>query len=285
MAVHGPYQALGTVWLIESFEPTSETAVGELVQRELETFEQMFSRFRANSKLSQLNQTGCLTNPDELMVFVLQDALAHFETTDGVFNIAVGERLLSLGYDADYSFTPQPELPTVPSLSEVLTVSENEITLTGGALDIGGFGKGVAIDMLVVALKEQLGLTQVLVNGGGDVFVTSEADASVTISLVHPTESDQAIGEVALRDQGFAASSPYLRRWPDGNRGSGKTHNHLMSESGVASYVVAPSAALADVWATTLAINPECEPPADVQCLLVQNNRVIKRDAGFVLFG
>ena len=274
MAVQGPYHALGTVWFVECFEPVDDGVVRELVVRELEVFEQMFSRFRQNSMLNQLNQTCRLT----------AHALRYHETTNGVFNIAVGERLSSLGYDAHYSFTKQQAVPEVPVLSDVLTVSDDKVVLTGGSLDIGGFGKGVAIDLVASRLADKLGLTQVLVNGGGDIFVTERVPEPVTISLVHPTEAGSAIGEVTLKGQGFAASSPFLRTWPDHDGHGGKTHNHLMTENEVATYVVAPSAAHADVWATALAINPDLEPPADVQAVLVKDNKVLQCGEGFELF-
>lgn len=282
MATHGPYHALGTSWFIECFEPTDEQAIATLVQSELEEFEAIFSRFRSDSLLSQLNTIGHLSNPPPLVLSVLNDALRYYTETNGVFNIAVGERLSSLGYDASYSFSPQATLPAVPALPAVLTVTESAIILSGGALDIGGFGKGVAIDLVAKRLTQELGLTEFLINGGGDLFATTEAGMGVTIALAHPTTARETIGAVTVQNCGFAASSPHLRTWP--GREEGAPHNHLMSANQVSSYVIAPTAAAADVWATTLAIAPEIARPDSVQCVLVQEHRLLHADPAFTLY-
>lgn len=281
MVVFGPHQALGTTWYIECFEAVDQATVATVVSQTLEDFESVFSRFRPDSVLSQLNQAGVLTAPDPLVRDVLLKALQYFRDTNGVFNIAIGEKLSGLGYDAEYSFVATEQSAEIPALPEVLEVSQEKIILHKGSFDIGGFGKGYAIDLLATVLRQELGLQQFLINGGGDMHATSEAGKAVTIALAHPVEAEQSIGSVALQDCGFAASSPYVRSWP--SRNGGTSHNHLMSDSGVSSFVVAPTAVEADVWATTLAIQPEIDRPETVQCLLVKGEKIIAADDVFKL--
>jgi len=161
-------------------------------------------------------------------------------------------------------------------------VGKKKITLTKGQLDLGGIGKGYAIDALAEYLQTTHQFSYFLINGGGDIYATSDNGRSVTVTLVHPTNQTQGIGVAELHNQGFAASSPYVRSWRD--RKTGKAYNHLHSDSPVASYVLAPTASSADIWATTSAVEPDVVTPADVQLLLIKEDKVLRTAEQFDIF-
>ncbi|MAZ30183.1 hypothetical protein CL655_02770 [bacterium] len=271
-----PIEALGTVWHIELFEEVSDpTALRRSMVDWLEEYESRYSRFRSESWLSQLNRTGVFSSPDEQFVDLLTQALHYYQSTEGVFNIAIGEQLTKSGYDANYTFTATAELPPIPPLPEILEVSAEKISLQSGSLDLGGIGKGYAIDALAAFLREEHNLQYFLINGGGDMYVTSDKDTPVTILLAHPDDRSLAIGTLELKNAGFAASSPRLRAWHDPK--TGKLHNHLLTKHNVASYVVAPTTTEADVWATVSCLNQTIETPANIHQLLIsESGHVIK---------
>jgi FAD:protein FMN transferase len=258
--------ALGTTWLVEVFDTVSKEKLDEtysLVQLFLSNFENKYSRFNSNSELSQLNKTGQLINPDQATVEILRHGQKFFTDTSGIFNILIGEHLLARGYDASYSFKPVAEPKDFPSPLIDLLITDTGIRLTKGQLDLGGYGKGYLLDLLASYLKEELGLSYFLINGGGDMYATSDHNEPITIYLEHPTEPGTYIAETTLKDQGFAASSTHKRRWQvSGNEYShivdtreriAATRTHQPDKLGL--YVKAPQAVTADAWATTLLIS------------------------------
>lgn len=271
-----PIEALGTVWHIELFEEVDDlTTLRSFIADWLEEFESRYSRFRSDSWLSVLNSAGEFNNPDPQFVDLLRQALDYYDRTDGVFNIAVGEQLTKSGYDADYTFTATTELPSVQALIEILEIKTERILLKSGSLDLGGIGKGYAIDKLADFLKEEHHLQYFLINGGGDIYVTSDKEKPVTIMLAHPDARSLAIGTVDLKEAGFAASSPRLRAWRDPK--TGKSHNHLLTKHNIASYVVAPTTTEADVWATVSCLGQTVDTPPNVHQLLIgESGQVVK---------
>jgi hypothetical protein len=84
-----------------------------------------------------------------------------------------------------------------------------------------------------------------------------------------------------LLNQGFAASSPFVRAWKDKN--TAEDHNHLHTTNKIASYVVADTACEADVWATTCAIDSTTETPSTIKKLLIRESIIIHNGDGFKL--
>jgi thiamine biosynthesis lipoprotein len=245
-------------------------------------FERRYSRFKPDSWLSQLNQDRVFNNPDPEFVQLLRQSLDSYQETGGVFNIAIGEQMDASGYDPSYSFTQTKKLPEVlPPLPELLTVSPEIIILKAGRLDLGGIGKGFAIDLVVQLLQVQFDLRYFVVNGGGDIYVTSDNGAPISIALTHPQDQSLAIGSVALHNQGFASSSPYVRSWSD--RKTGERQNHLQTSNQVSSYIVSANCCAADVWATTLCVNPNTPTPSNSRCLLLTGAQVLQQDTLFQL--
>lgn len=283
MTTLGPIAALGTRWYIELFEPVLDEIVLTVdIHDYLLAFEHKFSRFRVDSLLTKLNQAGQLDNADDETLDLFKKALELYEATSGVFNIAVGAELEAIGYNAAYSFTHTAELPKErPRLPDVLSIDETSIRVAGAQLDLGGIGKGYLIDRLAEHLRTR-GHRYFVINGGGDMYISSDHGEPVKIILAHPQDMSQQIGSVALKDQGFAASSPYVRAWKD--KVTGEARNHLLTDKTVASYIVAPDATTADVWATTLAIAPELREPVAVLTLLLDGTSVLRSDPGFKLY-
>lgn len=274
-------EALGTHWHIEVLDDSVNTEKLQTFTEDfLESFEQKYSRFRDNSDLSKLNMEGVFNDPSDEFLDILGRAESAYKDTDGVFNIAVGHKMETSGYDSDYSFT-KTESVVVPVLTDVLSFTTEQITLNGGKLDLGGIGKGYLIDQLAEAYQVEFDLKYFVINGGGDIFATSDHGKAVEITLTHPRDRSLGIGSVLLLNQGFAASSPFVRAWKD--RKTNTETNHLHTSNNIASYVVADNVCDADIWATTLAINPELHSESPVDCLLLQNTGILHRDNVFNL--
>lgn len=282
MAIFGPIQALGTIWYFEFFSDTFDTKAAAATTNLMRTFEANYSRFQSYSWLTALNVDREFFNPDPEFVELLNLSIDYYKKTGGIFNIAVGEKMEAIGYDANYSLKGEGViLPELPDLASVLMVTDEEISLTTGKLDLGGIGKGFLIDKLARFFKAELGFNDFLINGGGDIYVSSNAGEAVEIQLTHPLDKSKYIATVKLKDQGFASSSPYLRAWKDPH--TGVEYNHLHTENKVATYIVADSATEADVYATTLSINPEAIHPEGLKKLLLKETSILYQDEDFKL--
>jgi thiamine biosynthesis lipoprotein len=248
--------ALGTSWWIEVFEEVErerQTVIHDDCLAFLRQFETDYSRFKPDSYISRLNEERRLEYPTPELLNLLQFGVAQFSRTGGIFNIMVGATLVETGYDRTYSFTAKPELSLIQNPLDVLHISSEAITLDAGLVDIGGFGKGWAIDTLAKKLSEEFGLTHFLINGGGDMYATSDNGAPITIYLEHPTEPNSYLATTTLFNQGFAASSPHKRAWTH----DGTTYTHIIdtgisktTERPDATFIKAASACDADIFAT-----------------------------------
>lgn len=259
-----PIKALGTEFLVEIWDELSSTTletVNDHLEFLLSEFEQKYSRFKTDSYISILNNQKFIDNPPPDLVTILQIGISYFDRTAGVHNLMVGETLISQGYDADYSFIPKRTVFTIPDPHKALIIGPEQIILREGMIDIGGYGKGVAIDLLATTLTREFGLRYFLINGGGDVYGTSNHGKPITLYLEHPTEPDTYLGTTTILNQGFAASSRYKRSWTHN-----KTHySHIIdtttdqpvSQQNIdASFITAPTATTADVFATVALLAP-----------------------------
>ena len=255
--------ALGTSWWIELFDEISAerlTVIHDDCEAFLRTFEQHYSRFAPDSCISQLNANKSLAQPTIELQQLLTHSLELYDRTNGVFNIMVGSTLIETGYDAAYSFTPSPERTPIENPHDVIHITHDRITLDRGQIDFGGFGKGYAIDALARILTTTYGLPYFLINGGGDMYATSDHGTPLTIYLEHPTEPNTYLTTTTLLNQGFAASSPHKRAWKHVHT----TYTHIIDttsphggERPDASFIKAATACDADVFATVaLLVDP-----------------------------
>lgn len=258
-----PYSlaALGTTWWIEIFDDIDDderrAAFGSAALI-ISDFETKYSRFRPDSLISRLNETKEISAPSPELVTLLTYGQALYSRSNEIFNILIGESMVARGYDNAYSLTPQAELASVftPNPNTALIITPTLITLLAGSIDIGGFGKGYVIDLVAKEFISR-GIQYFLINGGGDIYTTSNHCEPITIYLEHPTQPRLSIGETTLVDQGFAASSPYKRQWHHKQQ----SLSHLMLDNNtiptIATFTKALTARDADAFATTFTLTDQ----------------------------
>ena len=264
------FRALGTSWWIDIFDdtdPDTRAAATGRCARIADEFEQRYSRFLADSYVSRLNHERALDSAPVEFLELLRFGQEMHEQTSGACNFLVGHILEGRGYDAHYSLSPAPDHASraVGDPQADLVIGEQSISLTRGNVDLGSFGKGWLIDDIAALLSEECGLHYFLINGGGDMYATSEPDGSpVTIYLEHPTDPSKYIKEIKLYHNGFAASSPFRRRWQ--TRGGPLTHivtiapdSDSPTVTDYATFVTAPTAREADALATAALSLPDTE--------------------------
>jgi thiamine biosynthesis lipoprotein len=143
------HDAMATVFEVLSAHPDAAYArqaahaAFELVDR----LEQELSRFRDTSDVSRVNalRAGHATRVSPSTMECLVIARHLCDLTDGAFDVSIGSGLPRLALD--------PDALVVEALAD------------GVRLDLGGIGKGYAVDR-VAALLEEWGLERSLVHGG-----------------------------------------------------------------------------------------------------------------------
>ena len=254
------HDALGTRFYIEICDEVTPPILTEIIYDTglfLGQFEARYSRFLPDSLVSILNRERFLSHPNSEFITLLEYGQNLTKRTHGLFNMLLGKTLEARGYDSDYSFVPsdtKQENCAVPNPLTDLNIDSSTIRLTNGNLDLGGFGKGYVIDLLATHLKITYNLKYFLINGGGDIYATSNYDAPFTIYLEHPLEAQTYLGTTEILNQGFAASSPHKRSWVH----KGTTYNHIIDTKPAytnsklcdASFIIADNCVEADAFAT-----------------------------------
>ncbi|HXV56566.1 MAG TPA: FAD:protein FMN transferase [Gaiellaceae bacterium] len=236
------------------------------VEREFARLERLLSRFDPASELSRLNGEGSLRAGSDLLA-VVELALAARERTGGRFDPTVHDALVAAGYDRSFELVgaAAPAGPPRPAGGGV-RIAGGRIELDPGVrLDLGGIGKGYAVDRATGLLAP---LGPCLVNAGGDVAV-----AGVPADGVWPVGVETPSGTVTLglRSGGLATSGSDRRRWRAGDE---NLHHLIDPASGRPSSsdllrvtVAAPSAVEAEVLAKALFLAGEEAAVAEADAL------------------
>ena len=240
------FDAIGTRWEIETDEPLDPER-GARVDAVIVDFDATWSRFRDDSLVTRLAQSGGSVPVPADAVAMLDAYRALFAATGGAVNPLVGESLVALGYDASYSLTDGEATPAPPDWTSILTADAERLAVASPALiDVGALGKGRLVDLVSAALADLPGA--LVVDAGGDMTVRGEA----RIGLEHPFDQTKAIGVATVRDQALCASATNRRAWGDG------LHHVLDARTGMpvrtwaATWAFASDAMPADAVATAL---------------------------------
>jgi thiamine biosynthesis lipoprotein len=260
------FRAMGTQ--VEALlEPTGPGGARELlaVESEFERLEAIMSRFRPGSDLSRLNEAGCIDDAPEL-AHVVELALEARSRTGGRFDPTVHDALVAAGYDRTFEEVEDAGSPgaAAPAGGGVRVDGDRVELDPGIRLDLGGIGKGYAVDCAVELLAP---CGPCLVNAGGDLAVTGVPSMGPWAVAVETPGSPLIVG---LNSGALATSGRDRRRW---TRGGEEAHHLIDPASGrpadspwLRVTVAAPSAVAAEVRAKDIFLGAE---PADVDAVLV----------------
>lgn len=280
------FHAMGTEveLLLDRAPGPATTRAFAAVEAEFGRIEDALSRFLPSSELSTLNRTGRVKAGHHLLA-ATDLALAARERTGGRFDPTVHDALVAAGYDR--SFEEVPADSGVPASAShgcgghvAIDRFTRTITLGPGArLDLGGIGKGYAVDRAAELLSRS---GPCLVNAGGDLVVQGRR---------WPVGVETATGFVTLElvSGAVATSGSDRRRW----RRNGVEQHHLIDPSTgrpavsdlVRATVVCTSAAQAEVLAKVLFLAGEEQAVRDASrerisgVLVTADNRTVMTGA------
>lgn len=248
---------LGTVVAIRATGPAAAlTAAVNAAFAAVLDVEQRMSFHDATSDLSRINRLAHV-EPQRVHATtfrVLQAALALARASDGVFDPAVGARLVASGHLP----SPAPGAPLASTWRDVelragCVVAYRRTTW----LDLGGIAKGYAVDRAVRVLRAA-GMAQGVVNAGGDLRAFGDVNETVHVRV--PGDSTTTRPLLELRNGAVATSAGYFseRLDTDGHPHtalidprSGRSLGHRVSVS-----VCAPRAIWADALTKVVLADP-----------------------------
>lgn len=206
----------------------------------LDEIENTLSRYIEGSDVFRINhmETGQTLFISELCYDCIRIAAEAHEQTGGLFDITLGTLI---------EHQKNEVAGNAPSLSGTLSIDPDRPALTcveaGREIDLGGIGKGYALDQLK-ALLEDWGIESALLSAGAS---TQLAFGSKTWPIELGDNHDQQTS-IELNNQALSAS------------GVGIQGSHIVSpiETTAPDYIfkrawtLQPSAAMADAWSTAL---------------------------------
>lgn len=231
---------------------------------QMQTLENVLSRFMDDSQLSRLNRAGFLDAPHPALVELIHTANRMSDLSGGAFDITV-KPLVDLYAQASAAGTGLPSSSAIAQALQyvgygqiVASAERIAFGLPGMAITLDGIAKGYIVDAGVAQLRG-LGFPNVIVEAGGDLMAAGErkpGDAwQVGIQSPRPELSD-LLARIAVRNQAVATSGDYMQTYTAdfANYHIVDPRTGYSSQALASATVTAPSAALADCLATTLMV-------------------------------
>lgn len=243
-----PFEALGTLWAIETDEEIS-AELKEAIQKRIEIFDKTYSRFRPDSLVSEIAQNpGAYTFPvDAKKLFDFYKNL--YDVTSGKVTPLIGDMIARAGYDAEYSFQQKEQTPLM-TWDVALGWDGSTLTTTRPiTLDFGAAGKGYAID-IVAGILDDHSIQEYIVDASGDMRHKGPTENKV--GLENPLDTTQVIGVVNLQNKSLCASATNRRVWGEGLHHIFDPDKMAPTKDIIATWVIADEAMVADGLATAL---------------------------------
>jgi len=279
---------MGTRCYVELWadDPLKGNDAIDAVMAELRRIDDLMSHYKPESQLSQINQYANErpVQVDKELFDLIKLSTHYSQITEGAFDITYA----SVGYLYDYPHhvhpTEQQIRETLPAVNwRNMLFDEEHHTVRfehpGMRIDLGGIGKGYAVDRGIDILKAR-GIQRALVTAGGDSRIIGDRMGRPwLIAIRHPDNPNKVVTRIPLSDSAVSTSGDYERFFDEG----GVRYHHIIdprtghSASKVRSAtILAPTATQTDGMSkTAFVLGPEKA--------LEIINRMPEYDAVFVL--
>ena len=259
----------------------------------IDDLEEQLTVYREDSEVSQLNRlkVGEQCKVESRLFDLLRLAKTIHKDTGGAFDITAGPLSKIWGFEARNG-----KLPSDAKIKETLAVvdsrllnlDESEQCISfereGVKINLGGIGKGYALDRVAELLSEK-GINDFAIHGGQSSVLARgdggpHAGSGWPVGISHPTAAGARLGQIQLKDMALGTSGT-------GRQGffhRGKRYGHIIdprtgwpSDHHLSTTVVSKSAAVSDALATAFFtmdiadVETYCSEHADIKTLLVQS--------------
>ena len=224
---------MGTRIVVELWADDAAVANAAIdaVMAEMVTIDRNMSTYKPESEVSRVNRDAAkapMVISKELFG-LLTTALGFSRITNGAFDITYA----SVGFMYDFRAHKKPTeaqidsaLPAVNYHHVVLDAAKGTVFFTqpGVRIDLGGIGKGYAVDRGIEILQAR-GVTHALVTAGGDSRIIGDRFGKPWIvGIRHPDDKDRVIAKIPLVDTAMSTSGDYERYFDE----DGVRYHHII---------------------------------------------------------
>jgi thiamine biosynthesis lipoprotein len=230
--IYRSHTTMGSQVTITAYTDDERGAVAafEAAFREFDRLDALLTVWRPDSDVSRINAaagSSAVTVAPETMEAIVA-ALALSKSCDGKFDITFGalSGLWRFDHDQDDRIPSDEEIASrLPLIGwEMVEIDQAKRTVklakAGMKMHLGGIGKGFAVDR-AVALLEQRGFTDFMVQAGGDLYVSGrKGDRNWRVGIRDPRGPPSSFFAAAeVTDATFSTSGDYERFFiQDGRR-------------------------------------------------------------------
>ena len=256
--------AMDTYMTVTAYGPNAEMAVDQ-AQQEIERLDALLSTGAETSEVAQINANGGGTLSEDT-TYLLERSLDLYDSTNGVFDIAIYPLMDAWGFTTGNYTVPSDEmienlLPLTDANNIIYDKDESSISFAkdGMKIDFGGIAKGYTSGRIADIYRE-CGVTSGLINLGGNVQVVgTKTDGSKwRVAVQSPETEDDYLGILSTADRAVITSGGYERYFEQ----DGVKYHHIIDPStghpannGLVSVtIVSADGTLADGLSTSLFI-------------------------------
>jgi thiamine biosynthesis lipoprotein len=203
----------------------------DAVLDEMRRVDAAMSTYKPTSELSRVNEHAA-KQPVKIgseLFQLLATALQYSRDTDGAFDITYA----SVGYMYDFRNRQRPDqssidraLPAIDYRHVLLDKQTQTIRFAraGVRIDLGGIGKGHAVDRAIAVLQSR-GIERALVTAGGDSRIIGDRFGQPwVIGIRHPDRKNEVIARIPLEDAALSTSGDYERYFDE----NGIRYHHII---------------------------------------------------------
>lgn len=203
----------------------------EAVLAEMRRVDEAMSTYKPTSELSLVNAQAAEkpVRISEELFDLLRTSLEYSRVTDGAFDITYA----SVGYMYDFRQRVRPNeeqiesaLPGVNYRHLILDPAARTVRFArkGVRIDLGGIGKGHAVDRGIAVLQAR-GIEHALVTAGGDSRIIGDRFGNPwVVGIRHPDRKDEVIARIPLEDAAISTSGDYERYFDE----NGVRYHHII---------------------------------------------------------
>jgi len=216
------------VW---SDEATKGDAAIDAVMADMRRIDELMSHYKPESQLSQINARAAQEPVQvDAELFDLIKLSTHYSViTEGAFDITYA----SVGHLYDYPHHVKPTeeqikaaLPGVNWRNMLLDPVHHTVRFehAGMRIDLGGIGKGYAVDRGIAILQAR-GFQHALVTAGGDSRIIGDRMGRPwVIGIRNPDDKDQVVTRIPIVNSAMSTSGDYERYFDEG----GIRYHHII---------------------------------------------------------
>jgi thiamine biosynthesis lipoprotein len=203
----------------------------EAVMADMRRIDDLMSHYKPESQLSQIN-AHAYEKPvqvDPELFDLIKRSLYFSEITDGAFDITYA----SVGHLYNYPEHIHPTeaqikaaLPAVNYKNLLLDPVHHTVRFehAGMRIDLGGIGKGYAVDHGIGILKAR-GIQHAVVTAGGDSRIIGDhMGRPWVVGIRHPDDKNKVVTRIPLVDSAMSTSGDYERYFDD----NGIRYHHII---------------------------------------------------------